>query len=154
MKDNALYYFSTKVSSSLFNYSFFLFIYVSIICSFIHAPFPPLSSFYYPRHTNPFFCPSFSSPFRWKLHSYSFWQWHIAAVCHYIPSTQYNVLANSPCVYVFHYTSSLLSIQHPSIQHFQYMTTSLSSPLQSLLLLVCIIVIINACLSLSGLKAS
>lgn len=72
--------------------------------------FPPLSSFYYQRHTNPLFHPSFSTPFRWKLDSHSFWQWHIAAACHHIPSTQHNVLADSPPLHL----SFLLFIQPAS----------------------------------------
>lgn len=88
---------SQGVQSHILNYSCFCLIHLTIICSFIHTPLPPLSSFYYLRHTKPLFHPSFSSPFRWKLDSHSSWQWHIAAVCHHIPSTQH-VLANSPRV--------------------------------------------------------
>lgn len=69
-------------------HSYVSLIHLSIICSSIHSPFPPQ------RNPSSLFHPSFS----WKLDSHLFWQWHIAAVCHHIPSTQRNVLANSPCV--------------------------------------------------------
>lgn len=83
------------IQSHILIYSWFCLIRLTIICSFIHTPLPPPSSLYYLRHTSPLLHPSFSAPFRRKLDSHPFRQWHIAAVCHHIPSTQH-VPANSP----------------------------------------------------------
>ena len=110
--------------------------------------FPPLSSLYYLRHTNPLFHPSFSSPFRWRLNSHLFWQWHIAAVCRHIPSTQHNVLTDSPRVRLPLHLSLPLFI-HPASTSSRWPPPSL--PLRSILLLVCII--LSAFLSLGSYPA-
>lgn len=123
-------------------------VHLSIICTFIHTHFPPLSSSYYLRRTNPLFHLSFSSPFRWKLDSHSFWQWHIAAVWHHIPSTQHNVLNDSPSVCLPLHLSFPLFI-HPASTFSRWPAPSLPPRVPTIARLHHFI-----CLSLSGRLAS
>lgn len=96
--------------------------------SFIHTPLPP-SVILLLSKTHQSLVPSFFQlSFQMKTRLTLVWQWHIAAVCHHIPSPQH-VLANSPHVdFPLHLFFPYI---HPSSKHFLLMTTassSLSSP--------------------------
>lgn len=119
---------SWGVQSHILIYSCFCLIHLTIICSFIHTLLPPsvillLSKTH--QSLVPFF---FQLSFQMKTRLTLVWQWHIAAVCHHIPSPQH-VLAKSPRVdFPLHLFFPYI---HPSSKHFLLMTTassSLSSP--------------------------
>lgn len=86
---------------------------------------PPLSSFYYLRHTNPLFHPSFSNPFRWKLYSLVLTMTHSSRLPPYPIYSAQCPRRFAPCVSS---VTPLFPSIHPSSRHFQEMTTSLSSP--------------------------